>query len=514
MRSGCSYFWYDRISSSAHWRKRNQICMIFRKNELFLDLLNYGIIIDVEGTICNFMKIINKRSVGHTLDTPEASIAFTIILLFILTNGFFVLTETALNEARKGKLEKLAETGNRKAKLGLSLLEDPGKVLAGLQIGITLMGVSIGTFAGAKIAPLFSSYLHFVPYAAAYADATALVFSVSAVLYVTLVIGEFVPKKIALYYPEPIVIKFASLLNGLKKCSRPFVAFLSCSTNFTLLFFGITPHKANIVTEDEVRTLIEQGTEEGTFEKTEQDMVDRIFRLSDQNANALMTPRTQMLWLDLEDPLAYNLSVIKENPHMVFLIGRDNLDDFAGILYVKDLLNLVLEGNPPNQIDLEKCIRTPMFIPKSMHSFTILENFKTSGAQEAVVLDEFGGVIGFITVRDIITEVVGDIFSHQAPEPVQITKRDDSSWLIDGLLGIDEFKEHFALDELPEEERTHYQTMGGFITSYLGYIPTVAEKFKWGKFTFEIVDMDRVRIDKILVTKETESSREEENLAS
>lgn len=443
---------------------------------------------------------------GHTLDTPAASTEFIIILFLIIASGFFSLTEMAVIEARKTKLEKQADLGDGKAKLALTLVEEPNKVLATMQIGITLVGILIGTLTGAKIAPILAVYMHQVPYLTDYADILALLCSVVLITYIALVLGELVPKKIALNYPEPIVIKFANLLNRLEILARPFVVFLSQSTNFTLLFIGINPHRENTVTEDEVRTLIEQGTEEGTFEKTEQDMVDKIFRLGDQKAYALMTPRTQMLWLDLEDSLEYNLKVIRENPDTIFPVARDNLDDLIGILYVKDLLNLTLEGG---SINLENCIRTPMFIPKSMQSFKVLENFKQCGIHEAIVLDEFGGVIGFITMKDIISEVVGNISLSQEPEPVQITKRDDHSWLVDGLLPVDEFKEHFDLDTLPEEDRDHYQTMGGFITSYLGYIPKVAEKFKWNNFTFEIVDMDRVRIDKILVTKETEPKQQD-----
>lgn len=449
------------------------------------------------------------------MDTPAASIEIISVFILILANGFFVLAETAIIQSRKAKLERLADSGGKKAKLALGLVEDPSHVLAAIQIGITLMGILIGSLAGVEISPILANHLRAFPFMQGYADLVSVLLCVTSIMYLTLILGEFVPQKAALNAPEPIVVRLAALLCFLEKCGRPFVAFLSGSTNFALLFLGIDPKKTNSVTEEEVRTLIEQGTEEGTFEKTEQDMVDRIFRLSDQNANALMTPRTQMLWLDLEDPLEYNLSIIRENPNTIFPVGRDNLDDFSGILYAKDLLNLLLENKKISAAELEKAIRTPMFIPKSMHSFTVLENFKSSGTHEAIVLDEFGGVIGFITMTDIITEVVGDISSTHAPDPAQIIQRDDSSWLVDGLLSIDDFKAHFNLEELPEEDRDHYQTMGGFITSYLGYIPMASEKFKWNDLTFEVVDMDRVRVDKILVTREDERKQEElDNIAS
>lgn len=444
------------------------------------------------------------------MDTPAASIEFTFILFLILANGFFVLTETAINGSHKGKLEKQADLGNKKAIIALHLADEPTKLLTTMQIGITLSVLLIGTITGARLAPFLEKYFSFLPFNPDYSNLIVLLFSVIVVIYLVIVIGELVPKKIALNDPESILMKYSTLLSALEKISKPFVAFLEQSTNALLFFFGINPTKEITVTEDEVRTLIEQGTEEGTFDKTEQDMVDKVFRLGDQKAYALMTPRTQMLWLDLEDTLEHNLSIIKQNPDTVFPVGRDNLDDFVGILYAKDLLNILL-GNA--KINLENCIRTPMFIPKSMHSFTILENFKATGIHEAIVLDEFGGVIGFLTMQDIISEVVGDISSKEE-EPVQIIKRDDNSWLIDGLLPVDDFKEHFDIDELPEEERDHYQTMGGFITSFLGYIPTEGEKFNWNDFSFEIIDIDRVRIDKILLTKLNIEKDNDESIAS
>lgn len=445
------------------------------------------------------------------MDTPAASIEFTIILFLIIANGFFVLTETAIKAAHKAKLEKQSDSNEEKTRLALSLVEAPGRVLATMQIGITLTSLLLGALVGANIAPLLLTVLADIPYIGNYASLLSPVCSVILIMYLVLVLGELAPKKIALNNPEPIVLTCATLLNRLEVVARPFVHFLEGSTNFILLFIGVNPHKEMPVTEEEVRTLIEQGTEEGTFEKTEQAMVDRIFRLSDQKAYALMTPRTQLLWIDLEDSLEHNLSIIQENPDTVFPVGRDNLDDFVGILYTKDLLNLTLTKQ---KFDLADCVRTPMFIPKSMQSFKVLESFRESGTHEAVVLDEFGGVVGFLTMKDIISEVVGDISQGEEEDPLQIIQRDATSWLVDGLLPIDEFKEHFDLQALPEEERDHYQTMGGFITSYLGYIPAVSEKFSWNAFLFEIVDMDRVRIDKVLVTKISASKSDSESIAS
>lgn len=452
---------------------------------------------------------------GLTLETPAGSTEVLCLFFLILGYAFFTLAQTGLLEAKKNLLEKRADAGASGARRALALLDAPKYALAALQVGVTATAVLIGALVGARLAPLaaffFDAFLQHQ-----YAELLAFLCSAAAVCYLSLTLGAFLPRKIALDRPEAVLVRCEPWLTRLTALCRPLVSLFSVSTNFVLLCIGINPNKENTVTEDEVRTLIEQGTEDGTFEKTEQAMVDRIFRMSDQNAYALMTPRTQMLWLDLEDSPEYNLSVVKDNPDVIFPVARDNLDDFVGVVYAKDLLNLALDGK---KIDIAACIRTPVFVPKSMQAFRILESFRQSGTHEAIVLDEFGGVVGFITIRDIITEVLGDFAAEQGDDPAQIAQRDENSWLIDGLLPIEDFKTYFALDELPDEERDHYQTMGGFITSYLGYLPVATEKFTWNDFTFEIVDMDRVRVDKILVTRQQvqeseEKLREEAGIAS
>ena len=278
------------------------------------------------------------------------------------------------------------------------------------------------------------------------------------------------------------------------------ISLLANSASLILLLFGINPKIEDTVTEDEVKDLIEQGTEDGTFEKTEQAMVDRIFHMSDQTAYALMTPRTQMLWLDLSDSLKHNLRLIRENPQDIFPVGRDSLDDFCGVLYAKDLLNAALERKA---LDLSQYIRKPLFVPRSLETFRVLEQFRTTGIHEAMVLDEYGGVIGFLTMDDIMAEIVGQSASTDKKEPAAdfISSRNENSWLINGLCSIDDFKAKFAIDELPDEDHDHFQTMGGFLTSYFGYIPQKGEKKTWRDLTFQVKAMDRARIAKILVTR-------------
>ena len=292
-------------------------------------------------------------------------------------------------------------------------------------------------------------------------------------------------------------------LKWLSTLAAPWLLLTSGLARLLLLLSGHTPQAQESVTEDEVKDLIEQGTEEGTFEKTEQAMVDNIFHMSDQTIYALMTPRPQMLWLDLADPLKHNLRLIRETAQTVFPVGRDSLDDFCGVLYAKELLDASLSRKP---LDLAQYIHKPIFVPRSMETFRVLEKMKDSDIHEAMVLDEYGGVVGFVTLTDILEEIIGDTIAVGEPTAPQISARDDHSWLVDGLYSIDDFKERFDIEELPDEDHDHYQTMGGFLTSCFGYIPKVGEKTDWKSFTFEVLKMDRARIDKILITENQNTS--------
>ena len=433
----------------------------------------------------------------HDLDSTEAGILLVLIVLLLLLNSFFSLIETALMEGHKSRLERLADDDGddaEDARAALAILEAPEDALSVTQIGITLMGILSGVASGVLLAPLLARHLAFLPHAAI----VSLVVSIIVMTYIMLLFGEFLPKKTALQQPEEVLLKHHKALTRLTRLSQPLIALLSRSANIILLIFGFNPKFEDTVTEDEVKDLIEQGTEDGTFEKTEQDMVDRVFHLSDQTAYALMMPRTQMIWLDLSDSLRHNLRVIRQTPQAVFLVGRENLDDFCGILYAKDLLNAALAHK---SLELSQYLRKPMFVPRSMELFRLLEKFRDTGVHEAMVLDEYGGVIGMITLDDIMKDIIGESHANIESEPLSITPRDEHSWYIDGLYSIDDFKERFDIDKLPDEDHDHYQTMGGFLTSYFGYIPQAGEKAAWADFTFEVVDMDRARVSKILVTQ-------------
>lgn len=428
------------------------------------------------------------------MDSTQAALLIFLIVLFTLLNGYFSMIETALVESRKSILEKLAGDGSDDAAAALSILGEPKKFLSVAQIGITLMGILSGLAAGLFLAPMLAAVFSFVPYS----ETAGLVVSVALAAVCLLLFGEFLPKKTALQYPERVLMNYHASLERVTWALTPIVALLSRAAETVLIIFGVNPDTKDAVTEDEVKDLIEQGTEDGTFEKTEQDMVDRIFRLGDQTAYSLMTPRTQMLWIDLADSQRHNLRLIRENNQNVFPVGRESLDDFCGVIYAKELLNASLTHK---SMELDKFVHKPMCIPRSMDIFRLLKKFRDTKVHEAMVLDEYGGVIGYVTLNDILKEIIGGSFSEIEPELLQITPRDENSWYVDGLCSIDDFKARFGFEKLPDEDRDHFQTVGGFLTSFFGYIPKVTESCEWNGFRFEIAEMDRARIDKILVTK-------------
>ena len=276
----------------------------------------------------------------------------------------------------------------------------------------------------------------------------------------------------------------------------PSAALVSVSRGL-LLLVGINPENRASVTEDAVKDLMEQGTEDGTFEKAEQDMVDRIFHMSDQTASALMTPRTQIAWIDLAETRAEQLRVIRATEHDVFPVAYENLDDFRGVVYAKELLDAILGGA---ELDLADYIRKPLFVPRTMEGLRVLEKFRTGAIHEAVVLDEYGGVVGFITMGDIMEEIIGSA-DEDAPTGTRTGAEETANWVFDGLFPIDEFKEEFGIDELPDEDHDHFHTLGGFITAQIGRIPKVGETCTWDSYTFEVLRMDRARVAQIRMTR-------------
>ena len=417
-------------------------------------------------------------------------LALIIFLAFV--SGYFSLMETALTESHRGRLEKFSEEGNKNAEIVLKLLESPLLPLSVTQVGITSAGILAGFCAMILAERIFSEIIFFP-----YSDIFSVALAITVTIFIMLFIGEFLPKRAAEQTPEEFLLShnksFRLIVNLL---SLP-VSILSNLAGGTMLLLGMNPEPSDTVTEDEVKDLIEQGTEDGTFEKSERAMVDRIFQLSDQNAHSLMTPRLNIVWLDISDDLQQNLKIVKENPQTIFPVGEGSLDECRGLIYAKDLLDACLTNE---KIDLQKLLKKPVFVPRTMEIFRIVEKFKSTGESAAIVNDEYGGVIGFITLDDIAQEIVG-IKDLEQTEEQQFSLKKENSWLVDGLYDIDDFKRRFNIETLPDEERDHFHTMGGFLTSRFGYIPKVGETKEWNGLKFEVMNMDRARIDKIMITK-------------
>ncbi len=429
------------------------------------------------------------------MESPSISTELAIIFSLIIANGFFALAEMAVVSSRTGRLEAMAAQGDRGAGRALALAKEPTDMLSAIQVGITLIGILTGAFGGATLSGHLAAWLRQVPALARSADTASLVLVVAGITYVSLVVGELVPKRIALNNPEPIAAFVARPVAFFVRLVRPLVKVLSLSTRFVLAAVSAKPPDEPPVTEEEVKVMLGQGAQHGVFEESEREMVENIFQLSDMRAGALMTPRVQIEWLDLEDEARQNLDIIAAGSHSCFPVGRGSLDDVVGVVFTKDLLADHVAGK---ELNLEQAAREPLYVPRSMPALKVLEAFREKKMTIALVIDEFGGIDGLVTLNDIMEHIVGGIaLGDEAAE--EAVRREDGSWLLDGMLDIEEFKELFDFDELPEEERANYQTLGGFVVSYLGFIPRVGEVFTWGGCRFEVMDMDRTRVDKVLV---------------
>jgi putative hemolysin len=426
-------------------------------------------------------------------------IALEIILLLflILLNGLFAMSELAVVSARKSRLQNLAENGNERARAALDLVEHADRFLATIQIGITLVGTLAAAIGGATLARQLAAALASVPLLAPFADAVSVGLVVLAITFLTLVFGELVPKQLALHSPERISMALAAPMHALSRLASPAVRILTGSSNFLVRLLGIRPSAEPPVTEEEIKVLIEQGTQAGVFEEAEQEMVEGVFRLGGQLVGALMTPRPDVDWIDLDEPPGVIHDQILNSRRSRFPVAKGDLDGVLGVLRVKDLLGQGFSCNAP---DIRKLLRPPLFIPENVEALHALEEFKENRERFAIVTDEFGGVAGVISSTDILEAIVGDLPAKGEPAEPEAMLREDGSWLMGGALSIEEMQDHLDLDRLPDEEEGTFQTAGGFVMARLGEVPSVGDRFEWGGYRFEVMDMDGRRVDKILVT--------------
>ena len=428
--------------------------------------------------------------------TGSGWIEVIIILLLILFNGLLSMSEIALVSSRKVRLQQRADSGDAGAKAALELASSPGRFLSTVQIGISLVGILSGAFGGARVAGLIQDYLDDIPLLAPYSEGLSVGIVVLAITYLTLVLGELAPKQIGINNAERVAAIMAPPMTFLSRLTSPVVTLLTRSTELVLRIAGVKPRDEPAITEEEIRLLIGQGTESGVFEPIEEEMVEQVFRLSDRRVESLTTPRPEIVWLDLEDDPQVTRQKIMESRHSHLPVAAGSLDQVLGFVRVADLMVQWLEGK---DLDLRQVLQPGLFVPESMPAFNVLERFKETGAQIAFAVDEYGGIQGIVTLGDILEAIVGDIREPDQAEDPDVVQREDGSWLLDGMLPVEEFRELFNLKTLPGEEQHYFQTLGGFVMTHLGRIPNTGDHFEWEGLRLEVVDMDGNRVDKVLV---------------
>lgn len=433
-----------------------------------------------------------------------------VILLLIFGNGIFSLLEMSIVSCHQSRLEAMAEEGSKSAKIVLKLRENPNKMFSAVQFGITLMGLLTGVYGGTEMAGPMSQYVAMIPGLEPYAYSVSLTTIVAVITYLTIILGEIVPKRIAINKPEAIACFLARPMLYFCTVSTPLIWFLSASTALVTKVIGMGKPEVQPVTEEEIKILLEQGAELGAFEKEEPELVDRVFRLADMNVSDIMTNRTQVDWIDVEDPDETIMKEMIAFNHIHLPVGRGSLDDFLGMVSVNMVFqkyyDAVHSGKTVTMKSLvESSVQKPVFVPESMDIMKVVPVFREHSVHEAAVLDEYGNFSGLLTLHDILEELVGSMPSGEKEKKEndnRIVQRGPNEWLMEGLLTIEEFKDFFELeDDLPGEEDDLYKTLAGFVTYGVGRIPKETDTYVWNEFTFEVMDMDNLRVDKILVTR-------------
>lgn len=414
------------------------------------------------------------------------------ILGLILLNGCFALAELALVSSRKSRLESDARHGDNKARKALELSGRPDKFLSTVQIGITTIGILTGIFSGESISHWLSQEIASIPGLETTSDSISLVIVVLLVTYLSLIFGELVPKRIAMSNPERYAKMVAGPMNFISKVGIPFVWLLSISTTGIMKIFGISATTTSKITEEEIKAILQEGTDEGEIQEVEHDIVERVFNLGDRDVNSLMTHRNELIWLDTEDSLDEIRKSIMTKVHNVYPVASEQLDEIEGVVFLKDFFP---EFNSPD-FDLRNYIRPAQFVPETMSGYNVLEHFKKSQQFYAIVTDEYGSIQGMVTINDLMEALVGTMMEPDEQEE-QIIQRDDNSWLVDGQYSFYDFLAYFDMEDLYQEH--DFNTLSGLILDILEHIPSTAEKLRWKNFEMEIVDMDAARIDKVMV---------------
>ncbi|MBD5802478.1 Magnesium and cobalt efflux protein CorC [Azoarcus sp. Aa7] len=429
-----------------------------------------------------------------------------LLIALILLNGVFAMSEIALVTARRARLTRLAEDGDAAAVVAIKLGEEPTRFLSTIQIGITSIGILNGIVGEAALAAPLAMWLQELGLAQRPSEIGATVLVVVVITYVSIVVGELVPKRIGQINPEGIARLVARPMNALSVASRPFVRLLSWSTALLLTLLGKRDEAAPGVTEEEIHALLEEGSEAGVIEKNEHEMVRNVFRLDERQIASLMVPRSDVVWLDINLPLDDNLARMAESEHSRFPVCRGGLDDILGIISSKQLFNQTLKGGTP---DLTKQLEPAIYVPESLTGMELLDQFRASSTHMVFVIDEYGEIQGVVTLQDVLEAVTGE-FRPSSLDEAWAVQREDGSWLLDGMIPVPELKDRLEIKAVPEEDKGRYHTLSGMVMWLLGRIPHTGDVTTWEDWRLEVVDLDGKRIDKVLATRLVEISAEQE----
>ena len=416
-----------------------------------------------------------------------------IIIGLILLNGSLSMSEIALVSARKARLELDAKRGNKSAQTALKLAGEPDRFLSTIQIGITLIGILTGLYSGEAFAYNLAEVVRHVPVLEPYALGVSKTIIVIIVTYLTLIMGELVPKRIGMGYAERVSMLVAKPMYFLSKLALPFVWLLSKSTSLVIKITGIKANEENKVTEEEIKAIVKEGFDGGEVQEVEQDIVERVFNLGDRNVGSIMTHRSDLVWLDVTDSIEKIREKVQENLFNIYPVASEKFDNIKGVVYLKDLFGRIDEPD----FSLEEVIRPAQYLPENQSVYNALEQFKEARVKYGIVTDEFGGIQGIVTLKDIMEGLIGQV--PEVGEEAEIVQRADGSWLVDGQYNFYDFLEYFDMEDLYAEH--DYNTLSGLILEILERVPKTGETLTWLTFEFEIVDMDGARIDKVLVKK-------------
>jgi len=421
-----------------------------------------------------------------------------LLLFLILLNGILAMSEIAVVSSRKARLQKLADDDSPGAQSALALSNEPATFLSTIQVGITTVGILSGAIGETALADPLTLWLADFSLIEPYARGIALTVVVIGLTYFSVVVGELVPKQLGLLAPEKTASFIAPPMNVLSRLAGPLVWLLSASSGFLLRLMGASRKEESPVTDEEIKVLMEQGSEAGVFHQSEQAIVSNVLRLDDQRIGAIMTHRTDIYLLDLAEPETAIRDRIAESPYTRLVVCRDGLDHIVGILRTADILKDALTGKP---LQIDPYLRPPLYVPEGVSTTHLLENFRKSRQQCALIVDEYGELQGLVTLTDVLTAIVGELPSSDTPEEQDIIEREDGSLLIDGSVTIERLKSVLEVcEDLPGEDENAFNTLGGFVMYVLGRIPTAADHFEVAGCRFEVMDMDKNRVDKVLVS--------------